>query len=121
MELLKDSIEIKTLCENKVLWAKKSQNDEVIEKGNIYLFNKQEDGTYLNDAGFKLQNLDNYLDINSEVNDQVDYFNENLDKLIQRIDYQIENNQLKFLGFELNFEFLYEFCLIILTLVVGII
>ena len=101
MELFKDSIEIKALCENKVLWAKKSNTESII-KGNIYLFNKQENGTFNSDSGLNLPNLDDYDDINSEVEQNIDNFNENLDKIIQRIDHQIENHQLKFLGFDLN-------------------
>ena len=68
-----------------------------------------------------IKSLDLYEDINDRVEHEVEDLSTSLDSVIGRVDYKIENYQLQFYGFTLNFEFLVEFVAIVASLVVGII
>ena len=126
MELSKDCIEIKTLCDKGKVWAKKTTDAEdedqklYLKRGNIYMMQKTSEG-YISNTGELLEVLDGYEDVNDRVEHQVGDLATSLDTVISRVDYKIEYNQLQFYGFTLNFEFLVEFFGIVVSLLIGII
>ena len=126
VQLSKDTIEIKTLCDNGKLWAKKDSDfnpdkpDTYIKRGNIHMFKKTRQGTLLNNKG-ESQNIDDYEDINDLVEHTTGDLAESLDSAVNRIDYKVETNQLKLFGIRLNTEFFAEIFFFTTSLVVGII
>ena len=93
MELANDCVEIETMCCQKKLWAKKTEDNQILKKGNIYLFQKTKNGNYRNQDGELIENIDEYIDINSDVSEQIQDLGSNIESAITRIEYVIENNQ----------------------------
>ena len=95
VDLGKDGIEIKQLCDNGKVWAKKEKgvNDpnDLIKKDNIYIFKKPSSGGFIAPDGTKLDNLDDYEDINDIVEHQVEDLMTSVDSATGRMDYKIEN------------------------------
>ena len=85
------------------------------------MFTKTVDGKWINQNGEILENLDEYEDINDRVEHQVGDLATSLESIVGRIDYKIENHQLKFFGATLSLEFLAEIVFTLFSLVVGII
>ena len=71
MELSKDCLETKTLCDKGKLWAKKSnkndKEEEYLKRGNIYMIEKTSNGTWMDNNSETIDSLEMYEDVNNRV------------------------------------------------------
>ena len=124
VKLAKDCNEIKTFCDNGRVWMKKSNNKSTKTRkcgGDIELFEKTKDGKWKNNNGEIYENLDEFININDKVEHQVGDLLTSIESAVDRLDYKIENYQVKFFGTTIDNDFILNIILLVVSLVVGII
>ena len=76
---------------------------------------------YLSNDGQTFPNLKNFININDQVEHEILDLSTALESAQGRVDYKIEKKQLRMLGQDINYAFIVDIIVVVVSLVVGII